>query len=498
MLKRVLSVFLSVAIMFGVMCVGAVSAGAAGEKPRFYVWDAKGGALVSLNDKSAKNIDKWYVMYSKNADGDFKTSKSISKNTTKYTVSGLEYNTTYYFYVKTVTDGKTSKSEAVKYTTPSFDNVKISVYNHRNGSVSVYWNSALVPDKVSVYYCETPNGSYKGFKNVKGEIGDYNTIYYLKNLDFNKKYYIKAVFNYKGKNYVSNIEEIVTAAKPELTTKKSEITEIVKKAVTEEENVFSVYYKTESLAMSGDDMIKKYKCFADVETITQKKNDGTVYISYTVKYKNYPNILFAYATGETSHLSKEAKKNYTALKKIIKSETSEKNTDKENIKAIHDYLVNNTDYDMKNYKKGTIPESSYRITGILQHGVSVCNGYMENFQLLMDMLGINCISVSGKANNGSGNGYQKHAWNMVEIDNKWYWIDVTWDDPSNVKMLRYDYYLLTDKQMKTDHKWDLKGLPVCDGKTTYTDKKNKAFVAKFAEEFVYYDTDNYLYQGKYF
>lgn len=494
MLKKILSVFLSAIIMAGVMCVGSVSAGAAEEKPRFYVWDAKGGAVVSLYDKSAKNIDKWYVMYSKSKNGDFKTSKSISKKNTKYTVSGLEYNTTYYFHVKTVINGKSYKSDVVEYKTPSFDNVRISAYNHSNGSVAVYWNSALVPDKVSVYYCETLNGSYKGFKNVKGEVGDYNTTYYLKNLNFNKKYYIKAIFNYKGKNYISNIEEIVTGAKPELTTKKSQITDIVKNAVTEHENVFSIYYKTEDLAMSDTDMIKKYKCFADVDTFTQEKKDGTVYITYTVKYKNYPNILFAYATGETSHLSKDAKKNYTALKKIIKSETSEKNTDKENVKAIHDYLVNNTDYDMKNYLKGTIPESSYRITGILQYGVSVCNGYTENFQLLMDMLGINCLSVSGKADNGSG--YGNHAWNMVEIDNKWYWIDVTWDDPTNIKMLRYDYYLLTDKELKKDHKWDIKGLPVCDGKTTYTNKKNSAFMEKFTEKFVYYDLENYLYQGK--
>lgn len=44
---------------------------------------------------------------------------------------------------------------------------------------------------------------------------------------------------------------------------------------------------------------------------------------------------------------------------------------------------------------------------------------------------------------------------MVNIDGKWYHVDLTWDDPiSSRDVLRYDYYNLTDNQMSKDHNWD--------------------------------------------
>ena len=50
------------------------------------------------------------------------------------------------------------------------------------------------------------------------------------------------------------------------------------------------------------------------------------------------------------------------------------------------------------------------------------------FGYILDDLGIPCIIVCGTGTNSSGN-TESHAWNYVQIEDKWYAIDVTWDDP---------------------------------------------------------------------
>lgn len=43
-------------------------------------------------------------------------------------------------------------------------------------------------------------------------------------------------------------------------------------------------------------------------------------------------------------------------------------------------------------------------------------------------MNIPCIIVIGKATNTKGQ-TENHAWNYVQINEKWYAVDCTWDDP---------------------------------------------------------------------
>ena len=52
----------------------------------------------------------------------------------------------------------------------------------------------------------------------------------------------------------------------------------------------------------------------------------------------------------------------------------------------------------------------------------------------------------------TGNAGGPHAWNIVKINKKWYYLDATWDDPSNV--LSYNYFLIGSKKMNKDHSLD--------------------------------------------
>lgn len=153
--------------------------------------------------------------------------------------------------------------------------------------------------------------------------------------------------------------------------------------------------------------------------------------------------------------SKYSKEASDILEKIISKGMS----DVEKIKAVHDYIVVNTKYDIEGFNQGNLPRSAYTEEGVLINGKAVCQGYAETFGLFMDLLDIESKMVIGtELNNGLG-----HAWNMVRIDDKWYHIDVTWDDPvpDQGDKIQYKYFLIRDEDISKDHKWVKNDYPKC-------------------------------------
>ena len=45
-------------------------------------------------------------------------------------------------------------------------------------------------------------------------------------------------------------------------------------------------------------------------------------------------------------------------------------------------------------------------------GKGICSGYASTFQLFMDLLGIEYVTVNGTSHSGTAD----HAWNMVRLD----------------------------------------------------------------------------------
>jgi transglutaminase-like putative cysteine protease len=143
----------------------------------------------------------------------------------------------------------------------------------------------------------------------------------------------------------------------------------------------------------------------------------------------------------------------------------------EKVKAVHDWVLLHVAYD-----RSLARHSAY---AALTEGKTVCQGYALLTYRLLQGAGIPNRIVEGTVNTGS------HAWNLVNLDGKWYHLDTTFDDPvPDVKgRTTYGYYLLTDQQMKKDHRW-IKAYPAAS--TAYvntlsqlqtSDKKKAAFYA---------------------
>lgn len=132
--------------------------------------------------------------------------------------------------------------------------------------------------------------------------------------------------------------------------------------------------------------------------------------------------------------------------------SSTNGTDEEKIKRIHDWMVNEISY----AEEGNQNDNSYDVYGGLLEKNAVCEGYARTFKLLMDQLEIPCLLVAGTATNSNGE-TESHAWNMVSLNNTWYAVDVTWDDPIIVgggmlsEERRYTYYLKGSNEFYQTH-----------------------------------------------
>ena len=132
--------------------------------------------------------------------------------------------------------------------------------------------------------------------------------------------------------------------------------------------------------------------------------------------------------------------------------TNLKGTDYQKILYIHDYLVNNIEYDSTYAAIG-----SYGIYGALVGKTCVCEGYAKAFKYLANIAGFECEIMQGEATNSSGV-TESHAWNCIKLDGTWYLIDATWDDPivsgGRGKVsdnIRYKYFLKGTDTFDKDH-----------------------------------------------
>lgn len=137
--------------------------------------------------------------------------------------------------------------------------------------------------------------------------------------------------------------------------------------------------------------------------------------------------------------------------------------DDEKERAVHDYIIRHNTYDTDAFSEvKKINPESYRMYGFFKNNKSVCLGYTRSFQLFMDMLEIPCITIHSYS--VAGREREEHAWNMVKLDDKWYHVDVTWDDPvPDNGYISHQFFNVTDKIMAdSGHIWNNKKYPSAD------------------------------------
>lgn len=134
---------------------------------------------------------------------------------------------------------------------------------------------------------------------------------------------------------------------------------------------------------------------------------------------------------------------FEATAQSVIAEARQMGSDYEQLKYVHDWIVNNTAY-----SNNGMP-SRNEADGPVVYGEAVCEGYSKAFMYFAQSLGFECVCIAGYADG-------EHMWNMVKIGDTWYHVDVTWDDPisSSGPTLRYNYFLISDSSISRDHSID--------------------------------------------
>jgi len=188
-------------------------------------------------------------------------------------------------------------------------------------------------------------------------------------------------------------------------------------------------------------------CVKDVQTISG--NDTLL-----TNINNYAHPFNAFASIETTYddsgevnikLNKlynkdEITKIKTEVNRVIKSLINDSMTDREKIKTIHDYIINNTEYDKVRNETGNSAYDSNTAYGTLFDHFAICSGYADTMELFLTEFGIKNYKIASTT----------HVWNAVYIDNTWYHLDLTWDDPVSDRgpILDYSYFLINNNQLK--------------------------------------------------
>lgn len=179
-------------------------------------------------------------------------------------------------------------------------------------------------------------------------------------------------------------------------------------------------------------------------------------VSLQLAYVDHERLLQAACHPELeSGLSDREKKALELARSWVESLVEEDMSDLDKLLVLHDKLIEWVDYDTPKRQKYA------SAVNVLNDKLAICSGYSRVMQLLLGMVDIPCHFVVGRARYNN----ELHAWNLVRIAGKWYYVDATWNDPcarpEGVDIPEHGFLLLTEKEMDETHElFTFDSLPV--------------------------------------
>lgn len=150
----------------------------------------------------------------------------------------------------------------------------------------------------------------------------------------------------------------------------------------------------------------------------------------------------------------------------VKQQFEEKKDRYEVVKGVYDWVIRSTEY------VSGAPDNQ-NIYSVLVNHASVCQGYAKTMQYLLNQLQVPCTIVIGTARGSTAAQDAPHAWNLVNIDDQFYYLDATWGDASYAGQVndsdcpdvRYEFLNITTAEMLIHHTpEEIVPLPNCSAK----------------------------------
>lgn len=183
------------------------------------------------------------------------------------------------------------------------------------------------------------------------------------------------------------------------------------------------YVSNNQLLLSSiNNFVPVYNSFENIETEFDSLGKVDIHITYN------------YNINQIHKINAKVDEIFT---EVIKDDMSLE----DKIKAIHDYIINNTKYDTNRSDNKVVSYQSDNAYGALIENYAICGGYADSMKLFLDKLDIPNYKVSS----------ENHIWNLVYLNENWYHLDLTWDDPvtsTGEDVLEYDYFLITTDELR--------------------------------------------------
>jgi len=221
--------------------------------------------------------------------------------------------------------------------------------------------------------------------------------------------------------------------------------------LTNKEDLKNIIY---SIANQGWDEFTFYcdkeysECLNDVKSELSTDNHMLENIGdFVHPYNSFESIGLYYDT--TGKITITMKYKYTKteieeidnlINNIITTNITDNMNIDEKIRVLHDYIINNTKYDKNMEESNTSIYDSKKMTGLLKEHYAICSAYSDVFAVILSKLGVENYKVSNDT----------HVWNAVKMFDKWYHIDLTWDDPvtnTGEDILLHDYYMIDNNKL---------------------------------------------------
>lgn len=226
--------------------------------------------------------------------------------------------------------------------------------------------------------------------------------------------------------------------------------------VKNKQDILNVFYTILNSGMNSYEFTcnDNYKeCTEDLEKIISDNGSLASINNLVHPYNSYDNI--SVNISNYGKIDVNIKKIYNNtqiiyinkyIKKFIKDNITNEMSDKDKIKLFHDYIINNTNFDIdtanNNLKNKSISHTAY---GLIINHKAICGGYSDIMSIYLYLLNIPNYRIAT----------DEHVWNLILVDNKWQHLDLTWDDPvtsDGSQQLLYDYFLIdTNKLFELDN-----------------------------------------------
>lgn len=199
--------------------------------------------------------------------------------------------------------------------------------------------------------------------------------------------------------------------------------------------VFSVSYSMYGLTLKDAEVV--YKIFSGENPLYYWLDNSYLYNDGTKKF---------YVLTTADYAAKSSRDYYNKLVKTKTEEYLNMIDDGDGAYRIclayHDAILTAIDYarDGSGNPQGEL--WAHSVIGVFEERGAVCEGYAKTFAMLLNMSDVENIYVTGEAG-------ERHAWNLVRLDDGfWYWCDITWDDqPGEEFGYVYYYFCVNDTQI---------------------------------------------------